>query len=117
MATRMALNMAHVLLNPLAIFDRVSEPTTLSHRWQAWKGRLQTYITAMGITENKQKRALLLYQEGSDTQYIFDTFSDNREEDDYELDLQKLNHYLGRKKHRLRNFSISKSKATRRRGY
>ena len=62
-------------LPPLQAFDPVSDPTSLSQRWKTWKRRFETYLDALKITDDKQKRALLLYQAGQETQELF--------EDDY----------------------------------
>ena len=59
-------------------FDPVGDPTSLSQRWKTWKKRFETYLLALNITEDKQKRALLLYQAGQDTQEIFETRWDGR---------------------------------------
>ena len=38
-------------LPPLVQFDPVSDPTSSGPRWQAWKRRFTTYVTALGITD------------------------------------------------------------------
>ena len=53
--------------------------------------RFETYLLALNITDDKQKRALLLYQAGQNTQEIFDTLTDTRE--DYKTALDKLTDY------------------------
>ena len=55
-------------LQPLQQFDPTSDPTSLSQRWKGWKRRFETYLEALKITDDKQKRALLLYQAGQETQ-------------------------------------------------
>ncbi len=50
----------------------------------------------MNIQEDKQKRALLLYQAGQDTQEVFETLPDIG--DDYNTALAKLNEYFSPKK-------------------
>ena len=49
------------------------EPSLLSERWKSWTKWFQTYLAAMNITEDKQKRALLLYQASPAAQEIFET--------------------------------------------
>ena len=65
-------------VTPLPPFDPVNDPTSLIQRWKTWKRRFETYLLALNITDDKQKRALLLYQAGQETQEIFDTLTDGR---------------------------------------
>ena len=53
-------------------------------------------MTAMNITNDKQKRAVLLYQVGQATQEIFDTLPDTG--DDFGTAMTKLNSYFSPKK-------------------
>ena len=54
-------------------FNPIGDPTLLSQLRTAWKKHFETYIVALNITDAKQKKALLLYQAGQQTQEIFDT--------------------------------------------
>ena len=45
-------------------------------RWQKWLARCERLAIAMGITEDKQKRALLLHYGGPEIDEIFDTLQD-----------------------------------------
>ena len=45
------------LTGPMA-FDTVDEPATLSQRWRIWKDEFEFYVTASGIDDPKQLRAL-----------------------------------------------------------
>ena len=83
-------------LAPLPPFDPVSEPSSISQRWKSWTKRFQTYIAAMNIKDDKQKRALLLYQAGEATQEIFDTLPNTGE--DYATAQEKLDEYFSPKK-------------------
>ena len=85
-------------LSPLAPFDPVSDPTSLGPRWKAWKRRFETYISALGVTDDTQKRALLLYQAGQPTQDIFDTLTDTGETNNYKKAMEKLDAYFTPKK-------------------
>ena len=80
-------------LAPLPLFDPLIDPSLLSQRWKSWTKRFQTYVTAINITDEKQKRELLLYQAGPATQEIFETLSDTG--DDYK---EKLDAYFSPKK-------------------
>ncbi|CAB4016774.1 uncharacterized protein K02A2.6-like, partial [Paramuricea clavata] len=75
---------------PMAPFDPMSDPNSLSQRWKTWKRRFETYLVALNVTEKKQKRALLLYQAGQETQDIFDTLVDIGEDDDYDSAIAAL---------------------------
>ncbi|CAB4037881.1 PREDICTED: uncharacterized protein K02A2.6-like [Paramuricea clavata] len=77
----------------------MSDPNSLSQRWKKWKRRFETYLVALNVTEKKQKRALLLYQAGQETQDIFDTLVDIGEDDDYDSAIAALDTYFSPKKH------------------
>lgn len=83
-------------VKPLPPFDPTSEPSSLSQRWRTWKRRFETYLVAVNVTDDKQKRALLLYQAGQETQDLFETFSDTGT--DYETAIDKLDAYFNPKK-------------------
>ena len=83
---------ARIEVHPLPLFDPVSDPTSISQRWKAWKRRFETYLVALNITDDKQKRALLLYQAGQETQEIFDTLTDTK--DDYKTAVDKVDEYF-----------------------
>lgn len=83
-------------LDPLLQFDPLSEPSFLSQRWKSWMKRFQTYVAALDIKEDKQKRALLLYQAGEATQEIFETLEGTGK--DYKTAKEKLDEYFSPKK-------------------
>ena len=86
-------------LTPMAPFDPLSDPSSLSQRWKTWKRRFETYLIALNVTDNKQKRALLLYQAGQATQDIFDTLAETGDDDDYDSAVASLDTYFSPKKH------------------
>ena len=55
---------AKIEVHPLQPFDPVTDPTSIGQRWKTWKQRFETYLVAVNVTDDKQKRALLLYQAG-----------------------------------------------------
>ena len=55
----------------LPSFDAVGEPATLTHRWLTWKEEFELYVTASGISDPTQKRALLLHLDGPKVRDIF----------------------------------------------
>ena len=85
-----------VEVTPFPMFDPMSDPSSLSQRWKAWKNRFETYISAINVTDDKQKCALLLYQAGQETQELFDTFTDTGT--DYATAMTKLDTYFNPKK-------------------
>eukprot|EP00795_Rhopilema_esculentum_P014355 gene14355-5400_t len=86
---------ARLDLLPLPPFDPVSDPTSISQRWQQWKRRFETYLLAVKITDDAQKRALLLYQAGAATQEIFDSLPVEQDEAaDCKTALAKLDTYF-----------------------
>ena len=62
------------LTGPMA-FDTVDEPATLSQRWRIWKDQFEFYVTASGIDDPKQLRALLLHLAGPGVREIFSNHS------------------------------------------
>ena len=87
---------ARVDLLPLPLFDPLSDQTSLSQRWKSWTKRFEMYLVATNITDDKQKRAMLLYQAGSATQDIFETLTDTGT--DYATAKKKLDDYFFPKK-------------------
>ena len=77
-------------------FDPVSDPSSLSQRWKTWKWRFWTYLVALNVTDDKQKRVLLLYEAGQETQDLFDTFTNTGT--DYKTAMNKLDAYFSPKK-------------------
>ncbi|CAB4008082.1 Transposon Ty3-I Gag-Pol poly [Paramuricea clavata] len=81
--------MANVLDLPAIPPFSVSETNSLAQRWEKWTNSLDYYIRASGISDQKQKRAILLHLVGSEVQEIFETLPDTGE--DYKTALEKLN--------------------------
>ena len=55
----------------LPALDAVGEPATLTQRWLTWKDEFELYVTASGISDPTQKRALLLHLAGPKVQDVF----------------------------------------------
>ena len=68
----------------------------LTSDWEKWKKRFQYYVAAAGLSDNKQKREVLLHLIGPAGQEIFDTFSDTG--DNYESAIASLDNYFMPKK-------------------
>lgn len=84
--------MAKVIDLPAIQPFSVAETSSLAVRWEKWKKSLDYYIRASGITDQKQKRAILLHLAGPDVQDIFETLNDTG--DDYKTALEKLNEHF-----------------------
>ena len=81
---------------PLQPFDPLTDRTSIGQRWKSWIKRFDTYLLASNITNDRQKRAMLLYQAGSETQEIFETLADTGV--DYATAKTKLDEYFSPKK-------------------
>ena len=57
----------------LPAFGAVDEPATLAQRWTTWKAEFELYVTASGISDATQKRALLLHLAEPRVRDIFNT--------------------------------------------
>ncbi|CAC5408377.1 unnamed protein product [Mytilus coruscus] len=77
-------------------FDCNGEQSSLSQRWTKWKKSFEYYMTASGVSEGGQKRALLLHLIGQDAQDIFETFTDTG--DSFEDAVVKFDQYFLPKK-------------------
>ena len=73
-------------LAPL-LFDPLQKPSSLRQRWKSWIKHFKTYVAAMNITDNQQKRALLLYQAAPENQETFETLTNTG---DYKTAQEKL---------------------------
>ena len=87
---------AHVDIPPIAQFDLTGSTANLSQKWSDWQKRFNYYI--LGVTENAQKRALLLHLSGPAVQDIFETLPDTGVADDYGTACDKLKEYFAPKK-------------------
>ena len=88
----------HIDLTPMPPFDAHGSPSSLGQRWKQWLTRFQTYVTASGITDDTQKRAMLLYLAGPAVQDIFEKLSDTGEAKDFKIAHEKLTEYFTPKK-------------------
>ena len=57
----------------LPCFNPREDPNTLSVCWKRWKRSLELYLVAKGISEDKQKVALLLHTAGTELQELYVT--------------------------------------------
>ena len=84
---------------PIAPFN-VEDPNNINVRWNRWTKRLETYITATGITDDKQMRSLLLFCAGDAVHEIFDNLPGAQEAEDYKATLKLLTDHFSPKKNR-----------------
>ena len=84
--------MAKVLDLPAIPPFSVTETSSLAQRWDKWTKSLDYYIRASGISDQKQKRAILLHLAGAEVQEIFETLPETG--DDYKTALEKLTEYF-----------------------
>ena len=73
-----------------------STSTNLDKKWESYLEEFELFITASGVTENKQKTALLLHLGGKDLREIYKTVK--AETDTYNDAKQKLSTYFNPKK-------------------
>ena len=87
------------LTGPVA-FDTVGEPATLWQRWRIWKDEFELFVTASGIDDSKQQRALLLHLAGPGVREIFRTIPEETKggAKDYKQAMDSLNDYFKLKK-------------------
>ena len=81
-------------------FDTVGEPATLAQRWKRWEREFKLYVAAAGVTDDTQKRALLLHLAGQGVRDIFATFSeeDRGNDSDFNTAVQLLAEHFKQKK-------------------
>ena len=77
-------------LSPMPPFDPDTDlGADLAVRWKIWRDDFDTYLVASNITNDKRKRALLLYQAGSRVREIFRNLDDNGE--DFQTAVTRVN--------------------------
>ena len=82
---------------PMPAFEPRSDPTSTSARWSQWLERFNTYLVAADIKDDGRKRALLLYQAGSEVCEIFKTLQED-EAKDFKSTVKALKKYFQPKK-------------------
>ncbi|XP_071502622.1 uncharacterized protein [Diadema antillarum] len=70
-------------------------------QWGKWLGRFERLMVAMGVSDPKRKRALLLHYAGPKVDEIFDTLQDVGQESDYDKAVAALNKYFSPKSNSL----------------
>ena len=85
-------------LSGISRFDPDVEHSSIEPIWQAWKEELDYYIAAANITNDKQKRNLLLHLAGPKVQKIFKTLREPEEERTFKSASDALDGYFLPKK-------------------
>jgi len=77
-------------------FDKVGEPATLWQPWRLWNDEFELFVTASGIDDPKQQRALLLHLAGPGIREIFHTIPREMKgvTKDYKKAMKSLNDYF-----------------------
>ena len=89
---------------------------TAGLRWKKWLGWFERLAIRMGISDDKQKRALLLHYGGPEVDEIFDTLQDVGEDKDYKKAVGKQTaHFSPQVKvtYEVYNFQQAKKKVLR----
>ena len=86
--------MFSVDVGSLAAFDTKGDPNGIGHRWKKWRRSFGLYLTGKGVTDDKQKRALLLHAAGIDVQEIYFTFVSEEESATFEETMNVLDDYF-----------------------
>ena len=63
-------------IGSMMAFDPKGDLNGISQRWKRWKRSFASYLTGKGVTDDKQKRALLLHAAGVDVQIYFTMVSE-----------------------------------------
>ena len=95
------INVQSVNIPPPPEFNPDSEVgASLATRWITWMEDFEMFLTASGIKDDTQKRALLLYQAGSRVREIFRQLADTGDAHDYKIAKDKLRDYFEPQKNR-----------------
>ena len=54
-------------------FDPKGEPATITQRWARWRKGFEYFLQASGITDDGQKRSMLLHMVGEEVQEIYES--------------------------------------------
>ncbi|PFX12441.1 Uncharacterized protein K02A2.6 [Stylophora pistillata] len=75
-------------------FNPKGEAHNLSQRWKRWKRAFDLYVTRKGVSNDAQKRALLLHVAGMDVEEIYFTLAGDGEDVSFQATLQVLDDYF-----------------------
>ena len=72
-----------VEVGSLQPFQVKGDPHSVVQRWRKWKRAFQLYVLGKGITNDSQKRGLLLHTAGLDVQEVYFTLVPDGAETNY----------------------------------
>ena len=75
-------------------FNPKGEAHNLSQRWKKWKRAFSLYVTGKGVSNDAQKRALLLHVAGMDVQEIYFTLAGEGGDASFEATLKVLDDHF-----------------------
>jgi hypothetical protein len=79
---------ARIEINPVGNFDVHGDK--LGQTWQRWHRSFELYATGKVVTDEKQKKALLLHCAGLDVQDIYFTLEEEEGDDEYQKTVKTL---------------------------
>ena len=83
-----------VEVGSLQPFQVKGDPHSVSQRWRKWKRAFQLYVLGKGITNDSQKRGLLLHTAGLDVQEVYFTLVPDGAETNYAETFKVLDDYF-----------------------
>ena len=75
-------------------FDPVSDPFSLSKRWEKWRRRFESDMIEYGIVSERRQRALLHYYGGDDLEDVLGTLANTGTRDEIKPALDALTTYF-----------------------
>ena len=75
-------------------FDPVSDPLSLSKRWEKWRRRFESDMIEYGIVSERRQRALLHYYGGDDLEDVLSTLDNTGTRDEIMPALDALTAYF-----------------------
>ena len=75
-------------------FDPVSDPLSLSKRWEKWRRRFESDMIEYGIVSERRQRALLYYYGGDDLEDVLSTLDNTGTRDEIKPALDALTAYF-----------------------
>ena len=75
-------------------FDPVSDPLSLSKRWEKWRRRFESDMIKYGIVSERRQRALLHYYGGDDLEDVLSTLGNTGTRDEIQPALDALTAYF-----------------------
>ena len=98
-----------------SVFNTKGDTTSVGSRWKKWVNGFDLYITVAGVSDDNQKRALMLHCAGEDVQEIVDTVPESTKTDTYESLKAALTNYFNPKQNKRYERHIFSTMRTKRR--